>query len=259
MRATRIATIAGCLLFISPAAMFGAQLPHDSVHIALRLRVVTTANAPVSDAEVALKLDRLVMHVRTDSVGDARFALTRDGLYRATIRRIGFGAAIIDVRVGTGDNVLIVHLDKASATLDEVRIVADRLTVARLDDFERRRLRGDANATVTQAQIEHRGPVKLSQMLRDIPGLRVADSSGSTVLISKRSLKVLRDLTLAPCVMRLTIDGVVMPALANIDAIVPKDVYGIEIFSGPARLPPELDGLRTDNWCGVIAIWTRDR
>jgi len=59
--------------------------------------------------------------------------------------------------------------------------------------------------------------------------------------------------------MRLTLDGVVMPALSDIDAIIPKDVYGIEIFSGPARLPPELAGLRTDNWCGVIAIWTRDR
>lgn len=63
----------------------------------------------------------------------------------------------------------------------------------------------------------------------------------------------------ASCVMRLTLDGVVMPALSDIDAIIPKDVYGIEIFSGPARLPPELAGLRTDNWCGVIAIWTRDR
>jgi hypothetical protein len=247
----------GLMLCAMPAARASAQALRDSSRVALRLRVVTGANTPVPDADVTLKLDRFTVSARADSAGDARFLLTRDGLYRATIRRLGFGAASVDVRVGAGDNVLIVHLDRATATLDEVRIVADRLTVARLDDFERRRLRGDANTTVTREQIEHRGPVKLSQMLRDIPGLRVADSSGSTVMISKRGLKVLRDLTLAPCVMRLTVDGVVMPALANIDAIVPKDVYGLEIFSGPARLPPELDGLRTDNWCGVIAVWTR--
>jgi hypothetical protein len=253
-----MATVLGVILSAVPAARTSAQVTADSVRVALRLHAVTGAGVAVADAEVSLRQDRLNALARTDSVGDARFVLTRDGLYRATIRRIGFGAASVDVRVGAGDNVLIVHLDRTKATLDEVRIVADRLTVARLDDFERRRLRGDANATVTREQIEHRGPVKISQMLRDIPGLRVADSSGSTVLISKRGLKVLRDLTLAPCVMRLTVDGIVMPALANIDAVVPKDVYGIEIFSGPARLPPELDGLRTDNWCGVIAIWTRD-
>jgi|GEM_PF-3458507 len=202
MRATGIATIVGFVLLATPTTRADAQAVADSAHIALRLRVLTGANTPVQAADVALKLDRATASARTDSAGDARMTLVRDELYRATIRRIGFGAASIDVRVGVGENMLIIHPDRTTATLDEVRIVADRLTVARLDDFERRRLRGDASATVTREQIDRRGPVKLSQMLRDIPGLRVADSSGSTVLISKRGLKLLRDLTLAPCVMR---------------------------------------------------------
>jgi hypothetical protein len=49
------------------------------------------------------------------------------------------------------------------------------------------------------------------------------------------------------------------PPLPSLDAMVAGGVHGIEIFNGPSRLPLELAGLRPDNWCGVIAIWTRDR
>ncbi|HEY0931126.1 MAG TPA: hypothetical protein VGE27_14495 [Gemmatimonas sp.] len=59
--------------------------------------------------------------------------------------------------------------------------------------------------------------------------------------------------------MRISVDGIILPPLTHIDQVVPKDVYGIEVYYGPARMPPELEGMRTDNWCGLIAIWTRDR
>jgi len=102
-------------------------------------------------------------------------------------------------------------------------------------------------------------------MLRGIAGLRIADSSGATVAISSRGDKPTRNarrlgFTMVPCVMRVAVDGILMRAQFNIDQIVPRDVHGIEVFSGPARTPPELGGgLRTDDWCGLIAIWTRDR
>ena len=61
------------------------------------------------------------------------------------------------------------------------------------------------------------------------------------------------------CVLRVMVDGIVQPPLTHLDAVVPNDVYGIEIFYGAARLPVQFAGLRTDNWCGMVAIWTRDR
>lgn len=54
------------------------------------------------------------------------------------------------------------------------------------------------------------------------------------------------------------VDGIIVPALSSIDNIVPKEVHGVELYLGAARVPVELAGTRTDNWCGVIAIWTRD-
>ncbi len=233
----------------------------QQVDATLRLRVLSTTDAPLAAAEVTLKGHGATVTARTDSAGDALFSRLRAGLQQATIRRVGFAAAAVDLRVGEGENVLIVRLDRATATLDAVRIVSSRLTTARLDDFETRRLRGDASAVISREEIEKRDPIALSQLLRRVPGLRVADSLGSTVAKSTRGQKMSRSGTsqgLVDCVMRITVDGVVMPPLSNIDAIVPKTVHGIEIFSGPARLPVQMGGLRTDNWCGVIAIWTRD-
>ena len=64
-------------------------------------------------------------------------------------------------------------------------------------------------------------------------------------------------IALVPCVLRVMLDGIVLPALSDIDKVVPQDVHGVEVFFGAASIPPSLGGMRSDNWCGLIAIWTR--
>ncbi len=183
------------------------------------------------------------------------------GLFKATVRRIGFAVATVELRLGVGENVLTLHLDQARAYLDEVRVVADQPLAARLDEFEMRRLRGEASSTITGEEIEHRRPIALSQMLRGKAGIRIADSLGYILAVSTRGAKFVREGggRMVDCVLRVILDGIVLPALSNIDGVVPSDVYGVEIFYGAARLPVQFAGLRTDNWCGMIAIWTRDR
>jgi len=78
-------------------------------------------------------------HNRTLTPRALRFELPNGGLWRATIRGIGFPPANLDLRVGEGENAFIVHLDRTTASLDEVRIAADRPFSARHDDFEERR------------------------------------------------------------------------------------------------------------------------
>ena len=73
-------------------------------------------------------------------------------------------------------------------------------------------------------------------MLRGIAGIRIADSMGSTVAESTRGYKIGRELKPVECVLRITVDGIVLPPLSNIDAVIPKDVYGVGCFSD--RLGP---------------------
>ena len=37
------------------------------------------------------------------------------------------------------------------------------------------------------------------------------------------------------------------------------EVYGIEIYSGPATIPPEFGSMHKDAMCGIIVIWTKIR
>ena len=228
------------------------------------VHVVDAADAPVVSAEIMLRGDKgRTVLARTDSAGLATFAEVADGLWVMTVRRLGVKPTTNAVRIAAGQNAYTVRMDNAITTLVGVRVVGGRIYSPRLDDFERRRLAGLPNAVVSREQIEHVGPVALSRMLRGMAGLRIGDSLGSTVAISTRGNKPTRTdrtgFALVQCVMRVSIDGILLPALSNIDDIVPSEVHGIEVYYGPSRMPPELAGLRTDNWCGLIAVWTQDR
>ncbi len=256
-------TLLVSLAFLGAPQLAGAQ--SDSTRASLRLNVLGDSSRAVIDAEVSLTGHGRSLRARTDSVGRVRFDGLSDGIFRVSIRRLGIAPASVDVRLATGENALTVHVDRSVATLEEVRVVGNLPIAARLDEFEMRRLRGEASHVVTRAEIEKRRPIALSQMLRGVAGIRIADSSGSVVAISTRGTKSSpgklggSPFGLVYCVMRVTVDGVVLPSLSNIDAVVPGDVFGVEIFNGAARLPVQFAGLRTDNFCGLIAIWTRDR
>ena len=262
MTTARMFSLARALCITSCAVRF-AHAQSDTTRAALRLHV-QSASASVPSAAITLESGRAKLTARSDSSGDARFEALSVGIYRITVTRVGLTPARVDARVGVGENALTINLDGSVAALDAVRIVSNRLLSARLDDFEMRRLRGEASGTVTREEIAKRNPMKLSQLLRAFGGLRIADSLGSVVALSSRGNKPSRNqfgsgFGLVDCAMRTAVDGVLLPSLTNLDGIVPNDVYGIEIYNGPARLPPQFGGLRTDNWCGLIMIWTRDR
>jgi hypothetical protein len=231
----------------------------------LTVRITEADGQPVVAGEVLLQGRRRADHVvRSDSTGVAVVLGLEPGLWALTVRRVGFKPVSQDLRIAGGRNEYTVVATPSALTLAGVRVVGGAVYSARLDDFERRRLAGTASAVVTHEQIEKLGPIATSRMLRGIGGLRIADSSGAIVAISTRGSKPTPNtkgpgFAMVQCVMRVAVDGTIMSPLFNIDQIIPKDVHGIEVFDGPARLPPEFSGVRTDNWCGLVAVWTRDR
>lgn len=239
--------------FVSTPAF--AQPPASQAAM-LRVRLRQQDTVPVIGAEVSVKSGKAEQVVRSDSTGMARVEGLDRGSVEIRVRRIGFKQAMILARVEPGENEVTIELDGTMATLAEKRIIGNRTASGRHEDFEMRLKRNDANAVVTEAQIEKRNPVKLSTMLRGMAGLRLADSLGQTVAISQRGSKLSNGKPV-PCVMRIMVDGIVMSPQTSIDGIFPKDVYGVEVFYGPARIPLNVGSMRTDTWCGMIAIWTK--
>jgi hypothetical protein len=59
------------------------------------------------------------------------------------------------------------------------------------------------------------------------------------------------------CVMRIAVNGFLKELDFAMNSIAPSDIYGIEIYAGPADIPPKFSGADADSYCGLIVIWTQ--
>ena len=261
LRLTGDAPVATSNLFVAHAIAAVAEAPAaDSTKAMLRLRVRGEDGTGVPDAEVTVHVQAITRTLRSDNAGVAYFVDLPPGVVEIGVRRVGSVAKTVRTPIEPGRNELSVQLAGSAVTLEAVRVIGGRDISARHAAVDARIRRGDANAVVTRRDIEQRGPISLSQMLRSVPGLRIADSLGAKVAISTRGLKLdngPEGLVPVPCVMRVMVDGILSNAMADLDQMLPVDVYAVEIFHGAARMPQEYSGMRNINLCGLIAIWTR--
>ena len=56
---------------------------------------------------------------------------------------------------------------------------------------------------------------------------------------------------------RVGVDGQIKEWGFPMDTIDPNHIHGIEVYNGPATIPSEYSGMRTDAYCGLVMIWTR--
>jgi hypothetical protein len=167
------------------------------------------------------------------------------------------------VSVAAGANTVPITLDRAQLPLlDTVRVMGGKRVTGRLDEFEARRLRGETTASFTRSDIEKRHPVEISEILRTVSAVTILkDNYGRTLILSSRG-RYLSNGDLKPCVMPVVMDGVLLPADADLDErIRPDAVYGVEVFAGGARIPPQYNnlggGVTEIRTCGLVMIWTR--
>jgi hypothetical protein len=139
------------------------------------------------------------------------------------------------------------------------------------------RLNNAQGAYFTAADIERFNPLRVSQLLRRVPTLRVApngeifSSRGKASLLSKacaNGLPIYVDNVLLgggsvddPSALSDGFFGKSSPhnptARAAIDLLNPTTIAGIEVYSGPATVPPNIAGANSS--CGAILIWTKQK
>lgn len=206
----------------------------------------------------------------TGSTGRALVPDVAPGRLVVRARKIGFLPGQLVATVAAGRNTLPIVLSQtAMPHLDTVRVLGDnRVRNGRLDEFETRRLNGAATRSITRAEIEKRNPVDAWQMMTNISSVKIAQLGGLVIARSMRveNAKLTSD---KPCYMRAMVDGVLLPEDTSVDgsnknyatnlaSLPPPDaIHGIEVFAGPASIPPQYGGSGTNKWCGLIAVWTR--
>lgn len=149
-------------------------------------------------------------------------------------------------------------------------------------DFERRRRRG-TGTFMSRAQIDKSQAVRLTDLLRSMPGVQVGADENGVVIVELRHAKrfslepaattpptrtdstgrpiepvpnaTTGQMSIKRCPAAFLLDGMPIDGSAGIDSqLRPEDVEGIEVYSG-GQVPIEYGARHSE--CGVVLIWTR--
>ena len=196
--------------------------------------------------------------VTTSATGKFRFLQVPSGQYLLVVRRIGYAPASGIVQVKSGDTLRLSYtLARSAAVMDTIRVRERRVSV-RMTEFDTRRAQG-IGQFLTQEDIEKRNSLQILDYLRNMRSVIVSrqtqEAFGATIALSKREGGSFSTGSGA-CAMQILLDGIVLPRFFDLELLPsPKQVAGVEVYSGPATVPPQFGG--PDRRCGVIAVWTR--
>ena len=237
---------------VRPEAITAGVVP--STEATLGVSVTDGAQRPLKDVQILVNGSVGAPHrLRTDSAGRAALTRLPAGVYGIEVRKVGYASGTLSVDVEPGENTVPLILEKSSIPqLATMRVVGDRPVVARHADFERRRAAGEPNAVITEEEIDKRNPPHAWQLLTRVPGLLVLDSLGFVYARASR-------MSVYKCWPRVAIDGKILMGRPNLAVELPPstEIYGIEVYSGSARLPIDVAGEGDQRFCGLIAVWTK--
>lgn len=271
----------GVHLLLAAAVTLGADGASAQARTTLRDRIEQEkARDAVRDADRFAVLDGVVTDTLLRPLGSAdvsvigtgarvvtgengRFRMLQvpPGQYLLVVRRIGYAPTSGIIDVPERDTLRLAYtLVRSNNLLDTVRVRGSRITM-RMLDFERRRQQGQGQF-ITQEEIERRGSIQTSDFLRYMRGVEVSQVTtqafAGTQVYSRREGGGFTDSQQQQsCAMQVILDGIILPRNFNLDLLPPpKQIAGIEVYSGAATVPPQFGGV--DRRCGVVAFWTRD-
>ena len=204
----------------------------------------------------------------SDSTGSARLRFTGREPARIVARAIGFSTReFMTTGREAGDSLTVLLLRSAAGqALPAVDVTAaPDARLSRYADYDRRRASGRTGIFITRTDIERQNPFNLLAIFRRYPSIKVIDSLGTEFVVSARTAKPMvkpsgaKASDMAPCVLRMMIDGVPLPVDFDLSQIHVSDVHAVEVYAGPASIPVEFAGMAKDSQCGVVMVWTRNR
>lgn len=238
-----------------------------STHPWLRIDVVGDNAASIADADVRLRVlqDGTERRDRSDPDGRVYFREVPLGRAELSVQRVGFAALVdsVDITVNTGT----IRVEMATANVARLRTVRTEASqrAAQLVAFERRAATAMTSASILREEIERRAPVSTWQLLTRVGALRITSFAGAVYAASSRGDKPSLIEAGKACPVQVFVDGNRLQPTSGeaVDLSMlppPQDIHGIEVYAGAARIPAEFAaGMGSNTWCGVIAVWTRDR
>lgn len=231
------------LLVLALALTLAAQSPGATLVGTVR----DTSGTPVPSTRLTAE----GMLTLSDSAG--RFTLhgLSGGATTLLVRRLGFEPLDIAIEVVSGTTQsLNVIMTVLAQDLPGMTTNAQTFADVRLRDFYRHRQSG-IGYFIDRQEIEGKHVDRISDLLRRLPGTRMlSDRAGRTNMRMGRSAGG-RD-----CPPDVWVDGVRATGM-QVDDVPLSDVEALELYRGPAGLPPEMNSRLGNPACGALIIWTR--
>ena len=255
-----------CLTMMPIVVPIGAHaqpaLARASVRLSIRILDHDT-RAPLAAAEILVtRASDTVSRGRSDSLGAFMTSVAPGQTLLIAMRRLGYLPSSIQWTPQAGDTTVLVTMTAAPQALTPVLVLEREPSAPRLTGFDARAQTKSGGSYILREQIDEWHPRRTSDLMRRILGVRLIDSSGVMLAASTRGPKInLKSANAAaswaPCVMRVGVDGQIKEWGFAMDYVDPNDIHGIEVYNGPASIPSEFSGMRTDSFCGLVMIWTR--
>ena len=208
---------------------------------------------PVSGATVVLRDMTDAERGRVVTRAGGAFRLTApEGWYALEVSHLAYAAFRSDsLHAGAAETVTLeVRVGRAAIPLDPL-IVTARST-SRLLEFHERRTTSAFGDFITQEEIERRGLVRTTDLLRGRAGVGVV-----AVRARDRTLnRVTMQGAVGACDPVIFLDGVrLSEGITPLDEIlVPEVIAGVEIYTSSAGAPSRY---ADSSGCGSILFWTR--
>jgi hypothetical protein len=236
----------------------------------------------VIDAAVALTAGRDTLGTgHADGAGYFTVALraARDGEAHLFAHFLRFGfrrdSLALDMSPHAPLLVAMTPLGDSAVALRPTRVTAPRPSAIA------ERVRRAGGTYIGEADIARRAPGRTADLFRGVPGVSLHDDGGRTQVVSGRRVEMRPGATRAappaagadstgdplegvsppgsgsPCVLRVGLDGQLMPEDFSVDDVPLSDVAEVEIYRGAATVPIALSSTRGVVKCGAVMIWTR--
>jgi len=226
------------------ATAAGVAMARGSARLSGRVR--TLRGQPVAGALVMVWGSDVTG--RTDADGGFALLGLPAGTYTLEARAIGFAPKRVPVELSsTRATAATVTLDEPVALLTSVTVYGRPPRRSRdLTGFVQRSQQGGGHF-VTREDIDRRNPTLVTDLFRGVSGVQVVSRGGMGYDVLLRG----------GCRPVVFVDGVPVRDV-DIDMVLyPRDLIGIEIYSGPAATPAQFNqGVQSGN-CGTVVIWTR--
>jgi hypothetical protein len=209
-----------------------------------------TSGAPVALA----RLSSAGILAISDTAGRFRLRGLPDGATILAVRRLGFAPRDTAVQVAQGRiDSLVVVLNVLPLDLPGVTTEAETRARLFLPQFYRHRESSGGGHFFDRQQLDSSRTNRLSDVLRHVPGMRI---TSDRVVPGRTSVRTGRSSSGRDCPPDFWIDGVRVTGF-TVDEIPLDDIEAIEVYKGPAALPPEYNSRFGNPACGTIVIWTR--